>query len=119
MNEAVARKVLLSAFHDELEKLSWASTARKEKKAAAQHIEKWASATFPDWNELSDLEKQAFIGKMVQSVGKAFGMGKPAAGKAVMQKAKPLVEFGDKPLTGAAALRSQKHMSGVGDITYK
>lgn len=111
MNEDIARKVLLAAFEDELEKIA----AQRQ----AQNLEKWASATFPDWDELSEMEKQAFLGKMVQGIGKAFGMGKPAAGKAVIQKAKPLVEFGDKPLAGTAALRSQKHMSGVGDITYK
>lgn len=113
MTEKLAHKILLHAFNDELEKIA--------QQRQSENIEKWASATFHDWDDLTDMQKQAFIGKMMKSVGKAFGMGKPAAGKAIMQKAKPLVDFAGegKALAGTAALKSQKQIPRVGDITFR
>jgi hypothetical protein len=106
--EKLAQRILLDAFNDELEKI-----------ATRNRLEKWAAANVSDWDELSDLEKRAFIGKMVQSVGKFFGRGTPSGAQAVAKKARPLVEFGDKPLAGTAALRNQKHIGGVGDVTFR
>jgi len=113
MTEKLAHQILLHAFNDELEKIA----ARRR----VETVEKWASATFSDWDDLTDMQKQAFIGKMVKGLGKAFGVGQPAAGKAVMKKAKPMVDFSGagKPLPGGAALKTQKHIGRVGDITFQ
>lgn len=96
MNDELARRVFFEAFEDEMIKIS-ASRG------------------------MTDLEKQAFIGKAMKAVGKAFGKRKPAVGTRVGKKTRPLVDFSGqgKPLRGRKALRNQKHISGIGGYTSR
>lgn len=81
MNDELARKVFLNAFNEELEKIS-------HQRDAAE-IEKWASSVCYDWDDLSDMEKQAFIGRALKAVKGMFGRGAGSAGAQAAKKLRP------------------------------
>jgi hypothetical protein len=85
MHEELAQRIFLEAFEDEMTKISSA-------------------------RGLTELEKQAFIGRMMKAVGKAFGKGKPAVGTQVAKSVRPKAPAGGKFLQSSG-------MTGRGNPT--